>query len=43
MSPPARIIIKQGLEMGRPSTITIDIPPESGSGILISGTGVEIR
>ncbi|WP_323186284.1 PhzF family phenazine biosynthesis protein [Streptomyces canus] len=43
VSPPARITIEQGLEMGRPSTITIDIPPESGSGILISGTGVEIR
>ncbi len=39
--PPARLTISQGVEMGRPSLIEVEIPDASG-GIRVSGTAVSI-
>ncbi|HEX5827721.1 MAG TPA: PhzF family phenazine biosynthesis isomerase [Candidatus Limnocylindrales bacterium] len=39
--PPARLTISQGVEMGRPSLIEVDIPDASG-GIRVSGTAVSL-
>jgi PhzF family phenazine biosynthesis protein len=39
--PPARITISQGVEMGRPSLIEVEIPDASG-GIRVSGTAVSL-
>ncbi|WP_081237121.1 PhzF family phenazine biosynthesis protein [Streptomyces viridosporus] len=40
---PARITIRQGDDMGRPSTITATIPKDPDAGIAITGTAVEIE
>ena len=37
---PGRILIHQGAHVGRPSLLTVDIPPTGG--IIVSGTAVEI-
>jgi PhzF family phenazine biosynthesis protein len=37
---PERVLINQGAHVGRPSLLTVDIPPSGG--ILVSGTAVEI-
>jgi PhzF family phenazine biosynthesis protein len=37
---PDRIVIHQGAHVGRPSLLTVDIPPTGG--IIVSGTAVEI-
>jgi PhzF family phenazine biosynthesis protein len=42
VSPPAVITINQGQDMGRPSTITVTIPAEPGSGIAVTGTAVQL-
>lgn len=39
---PATLTVLQGVDMGRPSTITVTVPSEPGSGIGVSGTAVEI-
>lgn len=39
--PPARVTILQGHDMGRPSLIVVDIPPDDG-GIAVTGTAVPI-
>jgi len=41
VSAPARVTIRQGEDMGRPSLLTLDIPPGEG-GITVSGTAVPI-
>lgn len=42
VEPPARITIHQGAEIGRPSLLTVDIPPNVGSGIDVTGVAVPI-
>ncbi|WP_411699694.1 PhzF family phenazine biosynthesis protein [Conyzicola sp.] len=37
---PERVLINQGAHVGRPSVLTVDIPPSGG--IVVSGTAVEI-
>ena len=37
---PDRVLIHQGAHVGRPSLLTVDIPPTGG--IIVSGTAVEI-
>jgi PhzF family phenazine biosynthesis protein len=39
ISPPARFRIRQGVEMGRPSDIQVEVP-DDGGGIRVSGTAV---
>ncbi|MDH6624251.1 PhzF family phenazine biosynthesis protein [Streptomyces sp. LBL] len=39
---PATVTIHQGADMGRPSTITVTVPREAGSGIEVSGAAVQI-
>ncbi|MGC9540122.1 PhzF family phenazine biosynthesis protein [Streptomyces sp. UG1] len=39
---PATLTIHQGVDMGRPSTITVTVPAEPGTGIGVSGTAVQI-
>ncbi len=41
VSPPARVTILQGDDMGRPSVLTVDVPPGDG-GITVSGRAVAI-
>ncbi len=40
--PPARFTIRQGVEMGRPSLIEVEVPAAPG-GIRVSGTAVPLR
>ena len=39
---PARVTVEQGIEMGRPSLITVDIPAPASSGIRVTGTAVAL-
>lgn len=39
--PPARFTIRQGVEMGRPSLIEVEVP-DAGGGILVTGTAVSL-
>jgi predicted PhzF superfamily epimerase YddE/YHI9 len=41
VNPPARILIRQGEAMGRPSRLIVDIPPRGG--IVVTGTAVPIE
>ncbi|MGC4795852.1 Trans-2,3-dihydro-3-hydroxyanthranilate isomeras e [Micromonospora saelicesensis] len=40
--PPARVTIHQGVDMGRPGVILVDVPAEPNSGIAVSGTAVQL-
>lgn len=42
VTPPARITIHQGEDMGRPSRLLVDVPPGNNSGIKVSGTATPI-
>jgi PhzF family phenazine biosynthesis protein len=42
VEPPARITIRQGEDMGRPSRLLVDVPPGDGAGIAVSGTAAPI-
>lgn len=42
ITPPARVTIHQGHDMGRPSRLLVDVPPGNGSGIKVSGTATPI-
>ena len=42
IDPPSRITIAQGEDMGRPSTLVVDVPAEPADGIRVSGTAVPI-
>lgn len=39
---PATLTIHQGVDMGRPSTITVTVPAEADTGIGVTGTAVQI-
>lgn len=39
---PATVTIHQGVDMGRPSTITVTVPAEPGTGIGVTGAAVRI-
>jgi PhzF family phenazine biosynthesis protein len=39
---PAVLTVFQGLDMGRPGIITVEVPAAAGSGILITGTAVAL-
>jgi PhzF family phenazine biosynthesis protein len=41
LAPPARFTIRQGVEMGRPSLIEVEVPDADG-GILVTGTAVAL-
>jgi PhzF family phenazine biosynthesis protein len=42
VDPPARVVVHQGDDLGRPSLLTIDIPAEPASGIAVTGTAVPL-
>jgi PhzF family phenazine biosynthesis protein len=42
VTPPATLTIHQGVDLGRPSTITVTVPAEPGTGIGVTGTAVRI-
>ena len=42
VEPPARITIHQGVEIGRPGVLVVDIPAGASTGISVSGTAVAI-
>ncbi|PTL56445.1 PhzF family phenazine biosynthesis protein [Paraconexibacter algicola] len=39
---PARLTLHQGVDLGRPSLLVVDVPAERGSGIDVTGTAVPI-
>jgi PhzF family phenazine biosynthesis protein len=43
ITPPARITIHQGEDMGRPSLLHVDVDPDPASGIRVSGRAVPIE
>jgi PhzF family phenazine biosynthesis protein len=40
--PPARVTITQGVDMGRPSTLVVDVPARLTDGVRVSGSAVPI-
>jgi PhzF family phenazine biosynthesis protein len=42
VEPPARVTIHQGVDMGRPSLLLVDIPPGADTGISVTGTAVPL-
>jgi predicted PhzF superfamily epimerase YddE/YHI9 len=42
LDPPARVTIRQGEDMGRPSRLLVDVQPGSDTGIRASGTATPI-
>ncbi|PAZ16255.1 phenazine biosynthesis protein PhzF [Streptomyces sp. SA15] len=42
VTPPTSLTVHQGYDMGRPSTITVSVPAEPGSGIAVSGSAVPL-
>ncbi|WKX10081.1 PhzF family phenazine biosynthesis protein [Streptomyces sp. NL15-2K] len=42
VTPPTTLTVHQGYDMGRPSTITVSVPAEPGSGIGVSGSAVPL-
>jgi PhzF family phenazine biosynthesis protein len=42
VDPPTRITITQGVDMGRPSTLVVDVPAQRTEGIRVSGSAVPI-
>ena len=42
VTPPVRVTIHQGHDMGRPSRLLVDVPLGNGSGIKVSGTATPI-
>lgn len=43
VAPPSRIVVHQGVDMGRPSELTVDVPADPGSGIGVTGAAVPLR
>ena len=39
---PARLQLRQGDDLGRPSRLTVDVPAEAGTGISVSGSAVPL-
>jgi PhzF family phenazine biosynthesis protein len=42
VDPPATVTVHQGVEMGRPGVLTVDIPAGAGTGISVTGTAVPL-
>jgi PhzF family phenazine biosynthesis protein len=42
VAPPATLTVHQGIDMGRPSTITVSVPAGTDTGIGVTGTAVPI-
>ena len=42
VTPPARVTVHQGTDMGRPSRLLVDVPAGDSSGIQVSGTAAPI-
>jgi PhzF family phenazine biosynthesis protein len=42
VTPPARVTIHQGDDMGRPSVLLVDLDPDPGSGVRVTGGAVTI-
>lgn len=42
VAPPVRITIHQGEDMGRPSLLLVDLDPDPGSGVHVTGAAVQI-
>jgi PhzF family phenazine biosynthesis protein len=42
VAPPATLTVVQGVDMGRPSLLTVDVPAEPGSGIRVTGSAVAL-
>ena len=42
VTPPARVTIRQGDDLGRPSRLTVDIPAGAGTGISVTGRAVAL-
>jgi PhzF family phenazine biosynthesis protein len=42
VTPPAQVIINQGVDLGRPSRLVVDIPPGAAAGIRVTGTAVRL-
>ncbi|MFE6408564.1 PhzF family phenazine biosynthesis protein [Streptomyces sp. NPDC057837] len=42
VTPPARLTVRQGADMGRPSTITVSVPEGTDTGISVTGTAVRL-
>ncbi|MGW3935288.1 PhzF family phenazine biosynthesis protein [Streptomyces sp. NBC_00258] len=42
VTPPTSLTVHQGRDMGRPSSITVSVPEEPGSGIAVSGSAVQL-
>ena len=42
VEPPARVTITQGVDMGRPSTLVVDVPARLADGVRVSGSAVPI-
>ena len=42
VDPPATFTVRQGEDMGRPSVITVDVPPGDGAPVSVTGTAVPI-
>jgi PhzF family phenazine biosynthesis protein len=40
VTPPSTVTVHQGEDLGRPSLLTVGIPPEPGTGIEVTGTAV---
>jgi PhzF family phenazine biosynthesis protein len=43
VNPPTRVTLFQGFDMGRPSTLHVTIPEETGSGISVTGSATLMR
>jgi PhzF family phenazine biosynthesis protein len=42
VTPPARVIIQQGVDLGQPCRLVVDIPPGATAGIRVTGTAVRL-
>ena len=42
VDPPATLTVVQGVDMGRPSRLTVDVPAGPGSGIRVTGSAVAL-
>lgn len=40
VEPPVRVVVTQGVEIGRPSTIVVDVPPGEGVPVQVTGRAV---
>ena len=43
LAAPGRLVVRQGVEMGRPSELLVDLPTDPSAGIAVSGAAVPIE